>query len=113
VFFPSQDIPPPAYVEDFDDQIFSGDERSFSSFAYRIAAARNLGRLMRMPNILYPDDDTVSRLETLLSNWKLHLPADKKDALDKNCQLDEMMFQAHMITHAYVTPQSGGVHVCI
>jgi hypothetical protein len=89
-------------MEDFDDQIFSGDERAFSSYAYRIAAGRNLGRLMRMPNILYPDDDTVNRLEMLLSNWKMHLPADKKDCLDKNCELDEMMFQAHMITNAYV-----------
>ncbi|KAL2017031.1 hypothetical protein VTK56DRAFT_2675 [Thermocarpiscus australiensis] len=93
-------IPPPSYMEDFDDQLFSGEDREFSSFAYRIAAARNLGRFMRMPNIMFPDDDTVNRVEALLTNWRLHLPESKRDDLSKDCQLDEMMFQAHFITHA-------------
>ncbi|KAK4204396.1 hypothetical protein QBC40DRAFT_97865 [Triangularia verruculosa] len=93
-------IPPPAYMEDFDDQLFSGEDREFSSFTYRISAIRNLGRMMRMPQIMYPGDDTISRIEALLTNWRLHLPESKRDDLNKNCQLDEMMFQAHFITHA-------------
>lgn len=87
-------------MEDFDDQLFSGEDRQFSSFAYRIAAARNLGRFMRTPPIMYPGDENVSRVEALLTNWRLHLPDSKRDDLGKNCQLDEMMFQAHFITHA-------------
>ncbi|KAK0722965.1 hypothetical protein B0T26DRAFT_643976 [Lasiosphaeria miniovina] len=93
-------IPPTAYMEDFDDQIFSGEDREFSSFAYRIAAARNLGRFMRMPNLMFPDDENVARVEALLTNWRIHLPESKRDDLGKSCQLDEMMFQAHFITHA-------------
>ncbi|KAK4456635.1 hypothetical protein QBC42DRAFT_214462 [Cladorrhinum samala] len=93
-------IPSPAYMEDFDDELFSGEDRQFSSFAYRIAAARNLGRFMRTPPIMYPGDENVSRVEALLTNWRLHLPDSKRDDLGKNCQLDEMMFQAHFITHA-------------
>jgi len=87
-------------MEDFDDQLFSGEDREFSSFAYRIAAARNLGRLMRMPNMMFPDDENIARVEALLTNWRIHLPESKRDDLNKNCQLDEMMFQAHFITHA-------------
>lgn len=87
-------------MEDFDDQTFSGEDHEFSSFAYRIAAARNLGRFMYMPNASFPDEESVSRVEALLTNWRIHLPDSKKDDLGKNCQLDEMMFQAHFITHA-------------
>ncbi|KXX80485.1 Proline utilization trans-activator [Madurella mycetomatis] len=93
-------IPTPMYLEDFDDQIFSGEDREFSSFTYRIAAIRNMGRFMRMPNVTFPGDDVVTRAEALLTNWRIHLPDSKRDDLNKNCQLDEMMFQAHFITHA-------------
>ncbi|KAI2465332.1 hypothetical protein F4781DRAFT_438931 [Annulohypoxylon bovei var. microspora] len=93
-------IPRPMYLEDFDDQIFSGEEREFSSFAYRVASIRNLGRMMRLPNGGFPNEENVNRIESLLSNWRMHLPPSKKDSLNKNCQLDEMMFQAHMINNA-------------
>ncbi|KAK5663983.1 hypothetical protein OQA88_195 [Cercophora sp. LCS_1] len=93
-------IPPTSYMEDFDDQLFSGEDREFSSFTYRIAAARNLGRMMRMPNMMFPDDDGIARIEALLTNWRLHLPEPKRYDLTKNCKLDEMMFQAHFITYA-------------
>ncbi len=91
-------------MEDFDDQLFSGEDREFSSFTYRIAAARNLGCLMRMPQTMFPDLEEIDRLQALLTNWRMHLPDSKRDDLSKNCQLDEMMFQAHFITHAYVPP---------
>ncbi|GAB1320198.1 hypothetical protein MFIFM68171_10408 [Madurella fahalii] len=93
-------IPTPMYLEDFDDQLFSGEDREFSSFTYRIAAIRNMGRFMRMPNVTFPGDEVVTRAEALLTNWRIHLPDSKRDDLNKNCQLDEMMFQAHFITHA-------------
>jgi hypothetical protein len=87
-------------LEDFDDQIFSGEEREFSSFAYRIASARNMGRLMRTPTNLFPNEEAIARVDTLLANWRLHLPEAKRDSLTKNCQLDEMMFQANFINLA-------------
>jgi hypothetical protein len=88
------------YLEDLEDKEFSGDDREFSSFAYRIQAARNLGKFMRVPPIFGPDDENLTKVENLLTNWRKHLPQSKRDALNKNCQLDEMMFQAHMMTHA-------------
>lgn len=88
------------YMEDFDDQLFSGEERDFSSFAYRVAAARILGRFMRVGNIVSPDDENIARVESWLSNWRMHLPESKRNSLNKDCNLDEMMFQAHYIIHA-------------
>lgn len=96
----AREIPTPAYLEDFDDQLFSGEDREFSSFAYRIAAARILGRFMRCPPILNPHDENLEKIESMLSNWRMHLPPNKRDDLTKDCQLDEMMFQAHFMNHA-------------
>ncbi|KAI1844917.1 hypothetical protein JX265_009543 [Neoarthrinium moseri] len=93
-------IPRPLFLQDFDDQIFSGEELEFSSFAYRVASIRNLGRMMRLPDSVFPGDDNVDRMESHLSNWRMHLPESKRDSLNKDCQHDEMMFQAHMINHA-------------
>lgn len=55
---------------------------------------------MRTPPFYGPDDENVARMETLLTNWRLHLPLNKRDALQHNGQLDEMMFQANMMNHA-------------
>ncbi|KAK1999920.1 hypothetical protein LX36DRAFT_654964 [Colletotrichum falcatum] len=96
----SGNIPPPMSLTDLEDQDFSGEERSFSSFAYRILAGRNLGKLMRVPPIFGPEDENLARIEALLTNWRLHLPAAKKNALDQKLQPDEMIFQANMMTNA-------------
>ncbi|PKS10017.1 hypothetical protein jhhlp_004642 [Lomentospora prolificans] len=95
-------IPPPTYLEDLDNKEFSGDDRQFSSFAYRILAARNLGKLLRATNVYGGSPESVERIENLLTNWRVHLPDAKRDALNNDCKVDEMMFQAHMITHAAV-----------
>ncbi len=88
-----QTIPRPMYIEDLEDREFSGEDREFSSFAYRIAAARTLGRFMRMPPMFGPEDENISKVEAMLTNWRMHLPPAKRDALDKSLTLDEMMFR--------------------
>ncbi|KAJ4264940.1 hypothetical protein NW762_005183 [Fusarium torreyae] len=96
----SGDIPQPMNLRDMEDSDFSGMNREFSSFAYRIRCAQNLGKLLRIPPVSGPHDENLSHIETLLTNWRLHLPTSKRDALYKYGHLDEMMFQAHMIVHA-------------
>ncbi|KAM3497932.1 hypothetical protein MY10362_008729 [Beauveria mimosiformis] len=100
VQFLSGNIPNPMTLPDLENMEFSGDDRVFSSFAYRILCGRNLGRFMQTPPLQGPDDENIARIEALLTNWRLHLPQNKKDSLQKNGMLDEMMFQAHMIMHA-------------
>ncbi|KAI1175795.1 N-terminal binuclear Zn cluster-containing/DNA binding domain-containing protein [Nemania sp. FL0916] len=93
-------IPRPMYLEDFDDQLFTGEDREFSSFAYRVASIRNLGRMMRLPSSGFSPEETVDKVESYLSNWRLHVPKPKRDCLNKDGGLDEMMFQAYMINNA-------------
>jgi hypothetical protein len=47
-----------------------------------------------------PDGDAVLRVDAHLVNWRLHLPENKKKFINKEGKLDEMIFQAHMITEA-------------
>lgn len=88
------------YLEDFNDQLFTGEDREFSSFAYRVESIRNLGRMMRMPTSGFTPEQTVDKVESHLSNWRLHVPKTKRDCLNKDGNLDEMMFQAYMINNA-------------
>ncbi|KAG9239109.1 hypothetical protein BJ875DRAFT_243226 [Amylocarpus encephaloides] len=94
-------IPQPNKIEDFDDESFDTREFTFSSYTYRIAAIRNLGKVIAA-RMLQPEQDSESilRLDAYLVNWRLHLPGNKKSFINNEGQLDEMLFQAHMITEA-------------
>ena len=49
---------------------------------------------------MLPDEPAIERIDAHLVNWRLHLPEPKKDFINSEGQLDEMMFQAQMITEA-------------
>lgn len=72
----------------------------FSSFAYRILSAQNLGKIMSNFAEAEMDADVHLQLEILLTNWRHTLPAWKHDSLHRDGRgVDEMMFQAHMMNH--------------
>merc|ERR1712000_791381 len=96
----SGQIPHPHSIQDFDDESFDGRDFTYSSYTYRIAAIRNLGRVLQSRQILPSDEPTMDRVDAHLVNWRLHLPDDKKTFINAEGQLDEMLFQAHMITEA-------------
>jgi len=96
-------IPQARSIDDFDDESFDDKDFSYSSFTYRIAAIRSLGRIFsakQQSSML--DGPAVHRLDAHLVNWRLHLPESKRTCISKDGQLDEMLFQAHMITAALV-----------
>ncbi|KAL2064341.1 hypothetical protein VTL71DRAFT_4835 [Oculimacula yallundae] len=85
-------------IEQFDDNSFLDEDIEWSSYAYRIAAARNLEQILQTDSIMFPDDAQTYSLDALLVNWSLHLPPSKVANFDQSGRFDEMMFQAHMIT---------------
>lgn len=95
-----QAIPQCHYMADFDDEIF--DERNivYSSFTYRIAAIRNLGRFLSAKQEMLPAASIIDKIDTHLVNWILHLPPAKHQIVASDGRCDEMLFQAHMITSA-------------
>lgn len=38
----------------------------------------------------------------MLVNWKLHLPVEKQGVVDKNEEVDELLFQAQNLLQTYV-----------
>ncbi|KAG9240738.1 hypothetical protein BJ878DRAFT_524534 [Calycina marina] len=99
--YASGNIPPPHSMQDFDDESFGDQDFTYSSFAYRIAALRNLGRILALRQFSAASDEAaVHRVDAHLVNWRLHLPSSKKAFISSDGKLDEMLFQAHMITEA-------------
>ncbi|PMD46823.1 hypothetical protein L207DRAFT_629300 [Hyaloscypha variabilis F] len=97
--FASGFIPQLHTIEQMDDDSFDDEDIIFSSYAYRIAAARNLDRILQSKDFLFPDDPALYRLEAHLTNWHLYLPDNKRSLFDDFGMFDEMLFQAHMIAH--------------
>ncbi|RDL34305.1 uncharacterized protein BP5553_07433 [Venustampulla echinocandica] len=97
--FASGCIPQLHTIEQFNEDSFEDEDIMFSSYAYRIAAAQNLDRILQSKDSLFPDDVALYQLEAHLTNWHLHLPDNKRDLFGQFGTLDEMLFQAHMIAN--------------
>ncbi|GME36537.1 putative C6 zinc finger domain-containing protein [Neofusicoccum parvum] len=93
-------IPVPRTFEEYDDAAFADDDVEFSSFAYRIDAVRNLGKVLAVTSIDVLDIRAIEGADAYLVNWALHLPNSKGETISRDGQLDHMLFQAHMIANA-------------
>jgi len=40
-------------------------------------------------------ESAVANADAMLVNWRLHLPREKQGVVDKNEEVDEILFQAH------------------
>ncbi|KAI5460511.1 hypothetical protein BGZ63DRAFT_454775 [Mariannaea sp. PMI_226] len=96
--FLSGHIPQPLCLEDMEICELLNAGQEFSSFAYRIQCARNLGKFLRLP-ILGLKCGNMAKIQALLANWESHLPMSKR-MVYRDGRLDEMMFQAYMMAHA-------------
>lgn len=80
-----------------EDSDFIATTETYSSAAYRIDANRRAGSVMAA---VHSDPICFIKLgvaETGLANWALQLPESKRDPMDRDGTIDELMFQAHMI----------------
>jgi hypothetical protein len=98
-------IPIPKTVSQFQDRAFSTSSSGveFSSYAYRIDAAKCLASVLALGKDVDSDDqDRVEAVDASLSAWFLHLPQSKREILDGCAEnaFDEMLFQAHMIVYS-------------
>ncbi|KAF2471076.1 uncharacterized protein BDR25DRAFT_30155 [Lindgomyces ingoldianus] len=94
----SGQIPYARTIQEYDDSAFAPEEMVFSSFAYLIDAIRILGKVFEVSRL----DSTfeyhiVDVVDQYLINWKLHLPVSKTEIINDHGQIDELLFQAHMV----------------
>lgn len=90
-------------MDQFRDRAFFSQDIVHSSFAYRVGAVKILGTILQLDRSIYARDsnETVA-VEASLNSWLLLLPPAKREILSCEGQVDEMLFQAHMIINASV-----------
>ncbi|KKY18556.1 putative c6 transcription factor [Phaeomoniella chlamydospora] len=81
----------------FNRRYFVDDDINFSSFCYRIDAVRILARVLALTANQEVNDDEVQAVDNALAGWVLHLPYTKSEIINTFGEVDEILFQAHMI----------------
>ncbi|KAG6354797.1 hypothetical protein INS49_003878 [Diaporthe citri] len=97
-----EQIPVPKTLEDFDCREFADEGTSFSSFAYLISALRCAALAISIsPKIAAKEDsaDMIQSADSIIDGWSLLLPKDRKQVMTKSGDIDELMFQAHLLIH--------------
>jgi hypothetical protein len=89
-------IPRPKTLEEYESRDFEDETPVFSSFAYLIDLVRICGSLLTLDTMPAEYlESAVANADAMLVNWKLHLPKEKQSVIDKNEEIDEILFQAH------------------
>ena len=88
----------PSLIE-FDNRIVEDTTFIFSSFAYRIAAARAMLKVIQAS--MTSTESSMRDAELALENHIMHMPRHMHTVLrEHDGTIDEMRFQCHMLTHA-------------
>ena len=95
VYQNNKPIPPPRTFQELQAREFADEEYEYSSFAYRIEAARLWGS-----SLLCKDndvDDRASVLDISVAHYFVSLPPSKRTIEEHDGKVDEMLFSAHML----------------
>ncbi|GAD97242.1 conserved hypothetical protein [Paecilomyces variotii No. 5] len=100
--YESGNIPPPRTIQEFNHREFMPDSVHFSSFAYLIGAVQSAATAISItPKIAAVEDSThlIQAVDCGLDGWRLLLPPEHKHVMKENGEIDELMFQAHLLIH--------------
>lgn len=98
-----QRIPRPRNLSEYDSRDFEDETPIFSSFTYLIDLVRIIGTILSINDITGKNlEPAVTNADAMLVNWKLHLPVEKQGVVDKNEEVDELLFQAQNLLQTYV-----------
>lgn len=92
---------PPGHLRtltEMQDRTFSNDDYPWSSFAYKIEAARILGTVLQLsPDRFAVTNPQVEAIDASISSFLLSLPPEKREVVEHDGVCDEVLFGAHMI----------------
>ncbi|CRG91979.1 hypothetical protein PISL3812_09033 [Talaromyces islandicus] len=95
-------IPAPQTLQDFDCRDLAPESTTFSSFAYLIGAVRCAAlAISTAPKVAASEDSpqVLQAADSVINGWVLLLPKDRKQVMSKTGEIDELMFQAHLLIH--------------
>lgn len=90
---------------EFDNHFIIGsedDDGDFSSGTYRIDAIRIVHSVISATRVASPTHEDFLMAEAKIKNWAMYLPERKRKPIDRDGNVDEVLFEAHMIVSAYV-----------
>lgn len=91
-------IPPPRSLPEYDSRDFEVEEQVFSSFTYLIDLIRIASGFLSVDRMAGKDLELgVTNTDALALSWKLHLPQEKQSVVNKNGEVDELLFRAHYV----------------
>ncbi|KAK1701178.1 C6 zinc finger protein [Colletotrichum godetiae] len=100
--YESGDIPEPQTLEGFDCREFASEDESFSSFAYLISAVKCAAlAISTTPKLVARGDSMrmIVQADSIIDGWSLLLPEDHRNVMSKTGEVDELMFQAHLLVN--------------
>ncbi|KAL9949995.1 hypothetical protein ACHAO3_000257 [Verticillium nonalfalfae] len=101
--YESGNIPLPRTVDEFASREFLPETPPFSSFAYLIGAVRCASLALSRTSFVKPEEVSslhiLDEADSAIDGWLLLLPEDQKYTIDASGNIDELMFQAHLIIH--------------
>ncbi|KAK1142648.1 hypothetical protein N8T08_007452 [Aspergillus melleus] len=103
--YESGQIPQPRTLEEFDSREFDFSDTPFSSFAYLIGAARSAAAaISAVPRCSGKTAslDIIQAADAAVDGWLLLLPKEHKQVLTKTGEIDEHIFQAHLLIHVSI-----------
>ncbi|KAK2018376.1 hypothetical protein LZ32DRAFT_625157 [Colletotrichum eremochloae] len=98
--YESGEIPEPKTLEDFDYREFASEDTSFSSFTYLITAVRCAAlAISTAPKVASKEHSTqiIQNADSIIEGWSILLPRDRKQVMTKTGEIDELLFQAHLL----------------
>ncbi|THC88688.1 hypothetical protein EYZ11_011868 [Aspergillus tanneri] len=100
--YESGNIPAPRTLQEFNCREFSPKTIHFSSFAYLIGAVQcAAAAISATPTVEAEECSThiIQIADCSLDGWRLLLPPDRKQIITETGEIDELMFQAHLLIH--------------
>ncbi|ETS76465.1 hypothetical protein PFICI_11852 [Pestalotiopsis fici W106-1] len=95
------DIPTPQTLENFNCREFY-PEAEFSSFAYLIGAVKSAASAITMSpkrSSKEASSHVIQAADAMIDGWHLLLPKKLKNVMSRSGDIDELMFQAHLVLH--------------
>lgn len=81
---------------------FAEEETVFSSFAYLVGAVKCASLAIvaaNEPDEFEPSTRIAQRADAVIDSWALLVPETTKPIMLRSGQVDELMFQAHLLIH--------------
>ncbi|KAK6836826.1 hypothetical protein PG987_007321 [Apiospora arundinis] len=95
-------IPTPRTWDEYCARELETDGPGYSSFAHLVGAYRSItSALKNIPPLTKPHGSALimQEIDTVIDGWLHLLPESKREVMSESGDIDELMFQAHMLVH--------------